>query len=299
MSMVARALAFPLGRPMVPMAIIRRRRDLPADAQIRVRLGERVQADQPIAEASGPAGRFTVIAGLAGTIADTSASAITIEGAAAIIQGMVGLGGAVAGPIFLIPPGESPALVPIQRGAIIVHPQRLPLTLLQRAATGGAAGIITGSASALELEGFARTDLSALLDGLIPDLSPFPLTVMLTAGLGDLPMQPAMYTLLAQRAGTMALLSGMTQPRHNLRPEVLLAPPPSARPITLPAESALVLGARVRVSAGQYQGAEGEIAYLFTHPQPSETGQPLPTARLRLENGNFCALPLALLDRVG
>ena len=188
--------------------------------------------------------------------------------------------------------------MPIPRGAILVYLRRLPLTLLQRAAAGGAAGIIAGSAGALELEAFARTDLSAAMDGLTGDASRPPLTVLLTEGFGDAPMQPAIAGLLSSRTGSMSLLSGETHPRQNVRAEALLAAPAGASAVAVPAETALVEGARVRVTAGRARGAEGVIAHLFAFPQVGETGQLLPAAEVRLEGGETCVAPLALLDRL-
>jgi hypothetical protein len=296
--MVSRALDFPLGHPIIPAARVRRRRDLPPDARPRVQIGEQVRADLPIADTSALSGTSGLLAGLAGAVADVGPSYVTIEGIATILQGPAGIGNSVAGPLALVSATESPAVVPIARGAILVYSQRLPLTLLQRAAAGGAVGVIAASAAALELEAFARTDLSALLDGMETDMSRVPLTVLLTEGFGDAPMQAAVQGLLASRAGTLALLSGVTDPRQNVRAEALLTPPPSAQPIRLPADSRLVEGARVRVTAGHFRGTEGILAHLFAFPQPSETGHLLPSAELQLERGGICVVPLALLDRL-
>jgi hypothetical protein len=296
--MVARALEFPFGRQLVMAGRLRRQRELPPDARPLVSIGESVRADQPLAEVARPGGTLSLLAGLAGTVRDIGQSFVVVEGVATILQGMAGLGGAVVGPLYLVPTSESPAMVAIQPGAILVYPRSLPLTLLQHAAAGGAAGIIAASASALELEAFVRTDLSALFDGLLGESLRAPLTIVLTDGFGEHAMSPAIHALLATRAGSMALLSGMTRPREGIRPDVLLPAPPTTQPATLPLDTTLIVGAKVRVASGQYQGADGEIVSLFSHPQPVETGQLLPAATVRLDQGGAATVPLAQLDRL-
>src|SRR5262249_3121190 len=152
--------------PLISATALRRWRGLPAGARPLVQAGEEVQPDSPIAETSGPQGTTPVLAGLAGRVLEVSpVRGVLIDSVATVLTGMVGLGGGVAGPLAFLG-RESLAVVPIPRGAILIYPQRLPLTLLQRAASGGAAGIIAASVSALELEAFARIDLTAALDGL-------------------------------------------------------------------------------------------------------------------------------------
>jgi hypothetical protein len=296
--MIARALDFPLGRPVIPAARVRRRRDLPAEARVLVQIGEQVAADQTIAEAIAPAGSLPILAGLAGAVTDVGSTYVTIDGLAAVLQGPIGIGGAAVGPLAMVSTSDSSAVVPIPRGAVLVYPQQVPLTLLQRAVAGGAVGVIAPSAAALELEGFARTDLSAVLDGLAGDTSWLPLTVLLTEGFGDMPMRANIQHLLTERAGSLALISGLTNPRRNVRAEALLSPTPNAQPAALPADTGLDEGARVHVTSGRYRGREGVLAHLFAFPQPSETGQLLPSAEIQLERGDICVVPLAQLDRL-
>jgi hypothetical protein len=292
--MMARALEFPYGRQVVAAGQLRRRRDLPHEARPLVRIGEQVRADQPIAE--GAAGALP--AGLAGTVVDVGQEYVVIEGVSTLLEGVAGLGGAVVGPLRLVPMNESPAMVAIQPGTILVYSRSLPLTLLQRAAAGGAVGIIAASASALELEAFVRTDLSALFDGLLGESIRTPLTILLTDGFGEHAMSPAVQALLAARAGTVGLLTGTTRPRQGMRPDVLLAAAAEAHAMGLPADTALTAGAKVRIARGRYQGADGEIVYLFSHPQPTETGQLEPAASVRLDQGGAATVPLAHLDRL-
>jgi hypothetical protein len=294
------ALDYPHGRPMISAVAVRRRRLLPPGAAPLVSPMEQVSPGQAIAEARTEAGLATALAGLAGRIVEVApGQSVTIEGAATLINGLLGVGGQVAGPIFFPQQGESLALVQLPRGSIIVYPWRAPLTLLQRAYASGAAGVIAASASALELEAFARADLTALLDGFVPLTAQPPLTVLLTEGLGDSAMNPAILRVLEQRANDVILLDGQTLPRRNIRPEALLPLPLSATPTATPLPSVFTVGTQARITSGPKRGAWGRVSYIFTQARRSEAGQWEPSALLRLDDGATLVTPLALLDTIG
>lgn len=293
-------LDFPLGRPLVPAVTIRRRRPLPPGVAPLKGTGEQVSAEQRIADLpDGSGGSRPLLAGLAGRIVGiTPGQHVTIEGAATVVHGLLGLGGPAAGPLSMLPRGESLAVVPIPAGAILLFPQPVPMILLQRAIAAGAVGIIAPSAAPRELEALARTDLSAVYDGLAPDPAGFPLTVVLTEGLGAQPMSASIYSLLARRLGDVVLVSGTTDPRANVRPEVVLSPPGEAGAVATPLSSTLEAGAQVRVAAGAWRGAAGEIVQVLSRRQLDASGVLTPSAVVRLEDGATRVLPLHTLDRL-
>lgn len=294
------ALDYPLGRPIAPAITVRRRRPLPPGAVARVQTGEGVSALQPIAEIVGPNGRFPVLAGIDGrVVAVTPGKGIFLEGVATLLQGLVGLGESAAGPLAFLPQGESPAVALIPRGAILVYPQRVPLTLLQRAGAHGAAGVIAASASALELEAFARADISAILERRVPGPVPGPLVVILTEGLGDAVMQMEMLTLLRRHEGEMALINGASHPRQNVRPEALLSRTDPTIGEYVPPPVALRPGAIVRVAAGARRGARGMIRHIPAHAVVDAAGLRTRCAIIELDTGERVSLPLHLLDIIG
>lgn len=294
------ALDYPHGRPLISAMAVRRRRLLPPGATPLVSLFEQVTPGQAIAEARPDGGLKTTLAGLAGRVVEvTPGQSVTIEGSATLINGVLGVGGQVAGPLFFPQRGESLALVQLPRGSVIVYPTRAPLTLLQRALASGAAGVIAASATALELEAFARTDLTALLDGFVPLTAQPPLTVLLTEGLGDSAMSPAILRTLEQRVNDVILLNGQTSPRRNIRPEALLPLPLSATPTATPLPSVFAIGTLARITAGPKRGVWGRISYIFTQARRSDAGQWEPSALLRLDDGTTLVTPLALLDTIG
>lgn len=291
---------FPLGWPVIPAANVRRVRALLGGAAPVVGVGEQVHPEQVVAERPGADGkREPVLAGLAGRVTQvTPGRAIVIEGLATIIQGVLGLGGVATGLLHFLPRAESVAVVPIPRGSVIVFPGQVPLTLLQRAATLGAAGVIAGSASARELEAFTRADLTAALDGMVPELGRLPLTLIFTEGVGSLMMDATIFHLLSQRAGDMALLDGATNPRRNQRPEVLLPLPLGTAAIATPADDTVQVGAGVRITDGHRRGSRGEVIFVFGRPQVVEPGILAPAVRVRLEDGSSPVVLASAVERV-
>ncbi|HEY7779578.1 MAG TPA: hypothetical protein VIC85_05155 [Ktedonobacterales bacterium] len=292
---------YPLGWPIIPAALVRRQYGLTGGATATVGVGDQVRADQVVAERPGPNGeRVPILSGIAGRVSQLAPGrSLTVEGPATVVQGLVGLGGVTAGPLHFLPRGESLAVVPLPPGVIIVFPGRLPLTLLQRAAAGQVAGIIAGSVAARELEAFTRTDMTAALDGLVPDLARLPLTLVFTEGIGSFAMDLVVFQMLAQRAGEVALLNGATNPHRNARPELLLPLPPGTKTVSPPLDDTIALGARIRMIAGPKRGARGEVVHLFEHQQHVDPGLLVAAARVRLEDGSGAVVPVGFLERVG
>ncbi len=263
-------------------------------------MGERVSPERVIAEQRVEQGVRGVLAGLAGRVTAISVgNSVTIEGVATLLNGVVGVGGAAAGMLYAIPREESLAVAHIPHGCVLLHPTRAPLMLLQRALASGAVGVIAASATALELEAFARADLATLLEGLAPPTAPQPLTVVLTEGLGEAVMDSTIWHMLTRRLGDVALINAQTLPQRAIRPEILLSLPEGSAPLQTPLPSALTVGALVRVWSGPSRGARGRIAYLFTHERPTSAGQWEPCAQLQLDDGATLTAPLQQLDVIG
>src|SRR5262249_57288177 len=125
------ALDFPLGWPILPATLVRRRRALPAGSPPLVNVGDQVRPEQPIAEyALANGGRRALPAGLGGRVVEAAAGQhVTVEGVATVMHGIVGLGGPTAGTLVVFPRGESPAVVPIVPGSVVIFPHQLSLTL--------------------------------------------------------------------------------------------------------------------------------------------------------------------------
>lgn len=293
------SLDYPTGRLFASAITLTRSRPLPADAQLLVRVNDQVRPEQPIARGGAEGGAPPILAGLGGRVSDARPGSVSIEGAATLLQGVVGVGYSAAGPLVTLPRGESYAVVPIPSGAIILVPQQAPLTLLQRAVVSGAAGIIAASASARELEGFVRTDLSLMLDGLAANAQRQPLTIVLTEGIGDATMRPITYQTLAQRLNSVALINGATDPRRSIRPEILLPLPPGTGAPILPLSYDIERGANVVVMAGIHAGKRGLVTHVFARAQRVDPGILTSCVVVRFEDGATATAPTFALDRVG
>lgn len=286
--------------PVIAAAPVQRQRPLTEGAVASVAVGALVQPDQLLATRRGANGKLTpLLAGLAGRVIQVlPGRALTIEAVATAIYGLVGLGGSAAGPLRLIAEGENSETVAFNRGDVLVDQGQVPAALVQRAVAEGAAGIIAASIAARDLEALAQQDLTAVLDGLVPESATAPITIVCTEGLGRWTMDAAIAQTLAQHVGQVALLDGTTNPRRGIRPEVLLSLPPDTRPV-VNADDTIVPGARVRVVAGALRGTAGEVLQVQTRHQWVEPGMFVRCAQVRLAGDTRAAIPVAYLERVG
>jgi len=262
-----------------------------------------------------------ILAGIRGRVVEiTRRGGVVIETRAAIIQGTIGAGNQVAGILTFWnsnyglrtsssgpvnpPVGVTPTL-PISTPTILVVPGPLNFAMLHLAMNMGVSGIVASSISSRDLEGFLGTNLIALINSMDIELAnePLPpLTLLLTEGLGTVAMPPRTINLLTRYQGSMALLSGMTFIRQSIYPELIISLPlqeiqQNWRPVQ--PNPTLIVGSQVRIRGGSYEGAIGEIIYLYNYMQTFASGVRARAARVRLADGRTLILPLFLLERIG
>ncbi len=248
-----------------------------------------------------------ILAGLQGTVVRvTGRGSVVIEGQAAIVSGALGAGRQVAGPLAIWQvhsTREQPAYIP--PGAILVVPGPLNLAMLHQAVNSRIAGVVASSSSSRDFESFVRINLIDLLqcpnaELLLTHLPP--LTVMLTEGLGTIAMPVRTINLLDKHQGKIVLLSGATSLSAGVYPELAMSlslQEMEEGQLALKPETDLTPGALVRVCSGSYEGALGEINYLFSHRQRFPSGIYERAARIQLEDGSQLVVPLPLLERIG
>ncbi len=331
-------MAYPLGWSVVAQTLVRRERwpgGLKAKGTPLVYPGQEVQPDQPVIRMeraeltkekaytaygsssmsaasattmnSGSHSGETLSAGMRGRVVDiTRRGGVIIETRAAVVQGAIGAGGQVAGILTVWQtPSTSRGQQPIPPGAILVIPGPLNIAMLRQAMSAGISGVVASSISSRDLEGFLRVDLVQLVGyGNIEMAQAHlpPITLLLTEGLGTIAMPARTVHLLKQYEGSVALLSGTTSVRQSIFPELIISLPTKEaqenwHPVT--PDPVLAVGAHVRVCAGDYEGAIGEIRHLFTHQQEFTSGVRARAARLQLEDGSTLVIPLALIERIG
>lgn len=248
----------------------------------------------------------TVPAGLRGRVVDiTRRGGVVIEGRAAVVRGAIGVGKQVAGVLTMWQSGKMGRAASIPAGALLVVPGPVNFAFLHQALLSNISGMIASSIELRDLEGFLRADLINLLASAdlasVQDHLP-PLTLCLTEGLGTLMMPVHVTNLLSKYQGALALLSGTTSLRHELFPDLLISlPEQGAQTDWQPVQPdlAFVVGARVRICSGEYEGKTGVINYFFKHEQVFSSGLRERAALLRSEDGATLVVPLALLARAG
>jgi hypothetical protein len=248
-----------------------------------------------------------IVAGLQGTVVGiTGRGSVVIEGQVAIVAGAAGAGRQVAGPLVIWQARGAREPQPyIPPGAILAVPGPLNLAMLQQALNSQLAGVVASSISSRDLESFVHIDLIDLLhcanvELLLSHLPP--LTVMFTEGLGTIAMPVRTIDLIDKHQGKIVLLSGATSVTSHVYPELLISlsrEDLQESQLALKPETSLTPGALVRVCSGSYEGAIGNINYLFTHQQRFPSGVRERAARIQLEDGSQLVVPLPVLERIG
>jgi len=248
----------------------------------------------------------TIPAGLYGRVVDlTPRGGVVIEAQTTLLSGAIGAGWQVAGVLTIWDPEQSlRKRNVIPPGAILVVSGSVDLALLSQALRSEVAGIVAGSISMRDFEGFLRTDLIQLISSSDVERSQAylpPLTLLLTEGVGSLAMPEHIFAILSRRQGSIALLSGATSVPLGIFPELVISlsnqevePVEAVQPSPL-----LVSGVLVRVCGGDHLGVLGIIDYLFAYQQTFPSGVRSRAVRLYLEDGTHLIVPLFLVERVG
>jgi len=279
-----------------------------------------VHASQQALESRARQRSRIILSGISGRVVEiTPRGGVVIESRAAIIQGTIGAGNQVAGKLtfwnssYDQPFGARPSTTAfggaapqaISTPTILIVPGPLNFAMLRQAMNMGVAGVVASSISSRDLESFLGINLISLIssrDIERANESLPPITLLFTEGLGTVAMPPPTVNLLSQYQGSMALLSGLTFIRQSIYPELIISlPGHEFRPdwqFTKP-DPILRVGAQVRICSGSYEGAIGEIIYLYIYKQTFASGIKARAARVRLEDGSTIVVPLFLLERIG
>ncbi len=272
--------------------------------------GQEVYPDQPVLRREHRvvtreiAQNEIVPAGMYGrVVAITQRGGIVIEGQAAILRGVIGAGNQVAGILNVVQGDTLHRQLP--PGVILAISGSLSFAMVRQALLAGVSGIVAGSIAIRDFEGFLHTDLLQLLDDNDVEQAQATLpamTVLFTEGLGTASMaEPVLHTL-QQHQGSVVLLSGITSTRHGIVPELILSFSPEEiqrRWHPIQQDLSLSLGARVRVWGGAYEGAIGNIEYIFSYEQVFPSGMRSRAIRLRLNDGSSVMVPTTLAQRIG
>lgn len=279
---------------------------------MRVKVGEEVRRGQVIAQkglrspvkspisgiltASGggrvlvetPPTMMELRAYIAGTVTNVlDGHAVVIETTGAVVQGAWGAGTESVGVLkrLVKTPERMLRVKEIDascHGSIIIGGAGLNEAVLERAQELQVRGIVTGGLSA-ELIDAAKN-------------LPFPIVV--TEGIGSIPMSAPVFQLLTTNDGREASISGQVKPRWGVvRPEVVIPLPAESLPSTQ-AQSGmpLTVGARVRIVRAPFLGQAGTVAAIIDHTRRLETGAKVRGVEVDLGRGKTVFVPLTNLE---
>jgi hypothetical protein len=242
-----------------------------------------------------------ILAGYPGIVERVLADqGVWIRSQGALIQGVFGIGGKVAGPIEVLDVEADTCLtaehvLPSHEGSILVGGARVTPEFLRRATRIGCKAVITGGIHKTDLDQFLGYCLGVAITGLENTM-----VVILTEGFGHLPMREEVKATLRRLQHRLAYVSGATQIRSGvIRPEVFV---PECGNDAQPSFSGSVVamgpGVRVRVIRAPHFG---QVGVVVSEPVPVL----LPTechvlaARVRFTDGEVRFVPAANLEPIG
>lgn len=209
---------------------------------------------------------------------------VTIAGSGARLAGVWGCGGDGQG-MLVVPTSEAAeplgwgSVTRRNRGDVLAAGLLEDGRALRRAAQFGVVGILAGSMN--------------------PELAPLAqklgLTVVLTEGLGAIPLCAEAHGLLRAHQGRRAALSGgETMPVGQ--PELILPWP--GKPMTAPPSVTELrsVGSKVRLTRAPYLGSTGAIVSIPVQPQRTTAGAFTEGAVVTLENGQRVFVPWVNLE---
>lgn len=305
----------------------------PRDVQgaVRIKVGDKVEKGQIVAETKGIFGMFkqTIISDFTGTvetISEVSGHALVreapipvdvtayiqgvcvetiedegaiIETRGAMVQGIFGVGGERQGVIRVAVSGPDEPLdvANIQasdKGRFLVGGSGVTYAALQRAAEVGVSGIIVGGVRDSDLIQYLGFDIGVAITG----SEPIPLTLVVTEGFGFLAMAQRTFSLLKSLEGKEGSINGATQIRAGvIRPEVIIPLPDGTKETSLASQVfELKAGTPIRIIREPYFGKLGAVTELPAQLVTLESGTEVRVLRAKLSTGEEVTVPRANVE---
>lgn len=236
-----------------------------------------------------PKGRlFRLRAYLPGEVIEVHAErGAAIRAAGALAYGAWGYGGEGYGRL-LVPVGEPAQPLSWQyvrlahRGTILVGGTVTDHRALFRAKQFRVSGLVVGS---------IHPNLRSLCERLA-------LPIVITEGIGQVPMMTALFDFLQRHQGRLAILSGRA-PSPQGNPELIIPLPSLLENTALTVPRPLQEGLLVRLTRPPYLGLIARVASLPAEPQKTAIGTWAKGAYVRLVTGETLFVPLTNLEVVG
>jgi hypothetical protein len=215
---------------------------------------------------------------------------VAIRSSGALLRGAWGVGGERAG--MLLVPANSPDepltwqhVELAHRGAILVGGVLSDHRTLFRARQFRVGGLVFGS---------IHPNLRPLCERLA-------LPVIVTEGMGRIPMASAIFEHLRRCRGRMALIAASPSATSGpwVEPELVIPFPLHPGSTAIALARPVQVGVRVRLTRPPYLGLVAEIAELPPMPQKTSAGALAQGARVRLPDGQRLFVPLVNLEVIG
>ena len=210
-----------------------------------------------------------------------------IEATGALVQGVWGAGGESLGILKCIvkspdEPLQVKAIDPSCHGSILVGGVGVDDAAFERAQELQVRGIVVGG----------------LLPELVSQVEQLPFPVVVTEGIGAVPMSTPIFHLLTTNEGREASISGRIQPRWGaVRPEIIVPlPAETVPPAQTQPGAPLAVGTRVRAVRAPYMGAVGTVVALPVHARRIQTGARVHGAEIDLGQEPPVFIPLVNLE---
>jgi len=228
---------------------------------------------------------------------------VVVETEGAFIQGILGVGGEVCGPIMIAGHGRDAVISPADlnesmRGAIVVAGSFVSSDAFKRATELGIAAVICGGFNDIDLRALLGRDLGVAITG-HEEIKPI---LIITEGFGRIPMAKATYDLLAAHSGHRASASGATQIRAGvMRPEIIipaLTRAGSSRATATPQQTGLQVGARVRIIREPRFGVLGMVKSLPTGLAMVECETRIRVVEITCDDGVTVVVPRSNVEAI-
>lgn len=229
-------------------------------------------------------------AGLPGTVIEVIANrGVVIQTFGGVVQGVWGNGRIDAGLLINLMEGPDTVLVPERvdvslRGSVILGGMVKNLESLQAIADLPARGLI----------------ISSLHPSLLQKAREMRFPILVTDGIGSLPMNSAAYKLLSTNAKRDVAVNAEVYDRYSgSHPEVIIPLPTSSEPPILKDVETFAPGSQVKMRRPPAMGMIGSIVSIKPGLTTLPSGLRAQAAEVKLENGESVIVPLINIEVVG
>lgn len=234
--------------------------------------------------------KIEVRAGMPGTVVQVvPGRGVVIQASGGLVQGVWGNGRIDSGVLVNLMEGLDTVLLPKRidvslRGSVILGGMINNVETLQVLAELPARGLIA----------------SSIQPSLLPKAREMRYPILVTDGIGSMPMNSAAYRLLSTNAKREVTLNTETYDRYTgARPEVFIALPVSAEPPMPNEVEVFAPGMQVRMRRPPSMGMIGSIVALKPGLTVLPSGLRAQAAEVKLENDETVIVPLVNMEVVG